>query len=75
MIEMYTRAGCNRCVVLKEILRSKGVEYVEYTIDEDVSRDEVIAKFPGVTALPIVVHDSVLTDSDALISKLKETKI
>jgi len=72
MIEVYTRPGCSRCEVLKGILRGKSVEYVEYTIDEDVSRDYVLSKFPGVTALPIVVHDSVLTDSETLI-KLMET--
>jgi len=75
MIDMYTRPGCSRCVVLKNFLRSQGVEYKEYIIDEDVTRDEVVAKFPGVTSLPIVVYKSVLTDSDALMLKLKETNI
>ncbi len=75
MIVMYTRPGCSRCVDLKEILCSQGIEYVEYIIDGDVSREEVVERFPGVKMLPIVVLDSVLTDSDALIAKLKETKI
>lgn len=74
-IEIYTRQGCSKCVVLKEILQSKNVEYTEHEIDKTVSRDEVVSKFPNVKMLPIVLVDSELSDSDTLVTLISENKV
>lgn len=71
-IEVYTRAGCSRCVNLKEILRNKNVEFTEHIIGETVTREEVVERFPNIKMLPIVVCDSVLTDSDKLVNLIME---
>lgn len=75
-IEIYTRTDCSKCISLKEILRKENVKFTEYIIDENISRDEVIAKFPNKTRLPIVVYESVaLADGDQLVKIIMEKKV
>jgi glutaredoxin len=74
-IEIYTRQGCSKCVVLKEILQNKNVEYTEHEIDKTVSREEVVSKFPNVKMLPIVLVNSELSDSDTLVTLISENKV
>ena len=74
-IEVYTRPGCSRCVTLKETLKSINVGFAEYVIDENITRDEVVEKFPNCKMLPIVTMNSNLIDSDKLLSLLTEKKI
>lgn len=74
-IEVYTRYSCTRCVLLKEILRKENVEYKEYIIDENITREEVQQKFPNQVMLPICVYKSVtLADSDQLVKIIMEKK-
>jgi len=37
-IEMYTSANCAYCVAAKNLLKSKGLDYVEFRIDTDAAR-------------------------------------
>lgn len=57
MIEIYTRDGCFYCTQAKKLLVETNKEYVEYVIGKDVTRDDVIAKFPEQKVLPIVLVD------------------
>lgn len=59
MIELYTRTDCSYCVRAKNLLQSLGLEYKTYLIGEQVSRDDVLAKFPNAMSLPIVVVNGV----------------
>ena len=56
MMEIYTRENCPICHQTKELLNSNFVDYVEYQIDRDIMRSEVLAKFPGVSKVPIIVN-------------------
>ena len=74
-IEIYTRDGCNRCVNLKKILQKENVEYKEYVIGENISREQVLEKYPDAKMLPIVVYESVkLADGDQLVKIIMENK-
>jgi glutaredoxin 3 len=57
LIEIYTKAACPNCETAKRMLTEKKVDFVEYVIGENITRDAVLAKFPGVKAVPIVVVD------------------
>lgn len=56
-VELITRKDCLYCNMAKEVLRENGIAYVEHTIGENISRDEVIAKYPDNKVLPIVIID------------------
>lgn len=60
-IEIYTKEKCPNCEQTKKLLDSKDVNYTEHVIGQDVTRDEVLAKFPGVRVVPIVVVDGNIT--------------
>ena len=55
MIELYTRASCQSCVVAKRFLTEKNVPFKEYSVGVDVQREDVLKKFPVARMLPIVV--------------------
>lgn len=54
MIEIYTRPKCPRCVEMKDLLRKRGIGYVEKVLDFDVPTSEVVKMFPGVNYLPVL---------------------
>lgn len=58
-IEIYTKDNCGYCVRAKSLLTTKNVPFTQYHIGKDVTRDEVIAKFPHVRTVPIVLIDDV----------------
>jgi glutaredoxin len=60
MIEIYTKDNCGYCVSAKSLLKSKNIEYKEYHIPNDISREEVMEKFPGIRTVPIIIKDGQL---------------
>lgn len=54
-IRIYTQPGCTHCASLKSYLETEGVAFDNIVIGTDISREDVIAKFPGVKQVPIVV--------------------
>lgn len=67
-VYVYTRAGCARCESTKRQLKSMNVDYSEVTIGKDVTREEVMVRFPGVQSLPI------LSDNDHNVITLEDLK-
>ena len=62
-IEIFSRKGCIYCNQTKTFLEDKNLPFVEYIIDQDVTRDEVIERFPHQKMVPIIVIDDVLIGS------------
>lgn len=56
-IQVYSRQGCSRCALTKKTMSDHGIEFEELMIGEDVDREEVLEKFPGAKALPIIAVD------------------
>ena len=59
MILLYTRPGCGGCDRVKSRLNSLRLDYREYKIGEDVTRDFVVENFPNHPKLPIAVINEV----------------
>lgn len=57
MIELYVRNQCGNCDDVKQMLNSRLIPYTTYTIDNGISREQVLAKFPNAKVLPLVVVD------------------
>jgi glutaredoxin len=56
-IELYTRGACQLCDQTKAALKKSNLAFEERIIERDITRDEVLEKFPGARMLPIVVVD------------------
>lgn len=72
MIELYTADGCNLCVEAKKSLNEQSLQYQEYLIGRDITREEVKAKFPGVAMLPVLVVDGTVVSNPASFRLLSE---
>lgn len=57
LIELYTREQCSNCVVVKNALNKADLNYKEYVIDRDITRENVLNLFPEAKILPVVVVD------------------
>jgi glutaredoxin len=55
MIEIYTKSGCASCDKAKTILNSLNVNYKTYVVEQDLTREELMDKFPFAKSYPIVI--------------------
>lgn len=69
MIEIYSRTGCERCLLTKKKLLDADLDFVEYKIGEDVTRDSVVSLFPSVRSLPILTFDGNVVSLEDIIGK------
>ena len=52
-VELYTTNVCPYCVKAKTLLKQKGVDYTEYNLNEDPSRQaEMVERAPGARTVP-----------------------
>lgn len=53
IIEIYSKFTCPYCARAKQLLSSKGAEYVEYDVTMDqVKRAEMVERAPGAITVP-----------------------
>jgi glutaredoxin 3 len=51
-IEIYTKSYCPYCKRAKELLRIKGVEFVEYDVTSDPAKEQEMRSRSGHTTVP-----------------------
>jgi len=60
-VEIYSTTQCPYCVMAKDYLKSKGVEYTDYNVGEDVGRaKEMFERTNGEQGVPMIFIDDVL---------------
>lgn len=52
---VYTKDNCPNCDMLKARLKREEEEYIEVNIGKDITREEFLAKYPTVRAVPHMV--------------------
>jgi glutaredoxin len=55
---IYTKENCTWCVAAKEFLTNQRTSYEEIKIGEDITRDELLEKYPEAKTVPIIVIDN-----------------
>lgn len=60
MIDIYTKDDCVFCAQAKTFMQKKKIEYTEHLIGRDITREELIERFPQMKTVPIVVDDGKL---------------
>lgn len=58
MYTVYTKQNCPYCDMAKNLLESKGIPFETQMIGVDISRDEILLKFPSMRTVPIIVDDN-----------------
>lgn len=57
-VEIYTWRSCPYCIRAKELLKSKGVDFVEYSIDGDeAARSKMAQRSNGRRSVPQIFID------------------
>ncbi|MFZ9836799.1 MAG: glutaredoxin domain-containing protein [Candidatus Nanopelagicaceae bacterium] len=51
-VEIFTSTGCGYCSKMKELLRRVDLEYTEYRLGQNLTREEFIEAFPEATGYP-----------------------
>lgn len=54
-IRIFTKENCPYCVQAKQLIISKGFEYMEILIGRDVTREEFLEQFPHVRTVPHII--------------------
>lgn len=66
-VEIYTKSYCPYCSRAKELLRIKGVEFVEYDVTSDPTGEQEMRRRSGRETVPeIFVDDRLLGGCDEL---------
>ena len=56
-ITIYTKANCPNCVAAKQLLRSKGLSFINYNADDEGVRQHLMRKNPDVRQMPAIWID------------------
>lgn len=73
-IELITRDGCPACVKTKNLLKKKNLPFSEFRIGVDLTRDQVIERFPDQKMIPIILVDGDLVTYEKFQETLECTK-
>ena len=58
-IVLYTKPQCPVCEQAKQLLKEYNQPYTEHVIGQDITREQVIEKFPWVKVAPIIFYNGV----------------
>lgn len=56
-VEVYSKPDCPYCTKAKHLLRTNGVSYTEFKLDEHFTREILMDKFPNARSYPVIVLD------------------
>lgn len=51
-INMYTKSNCSNCVAAKQLLKSKGLDYLEIDVELESRWKNLIKEFPDARQMP-----------------------
>ena len=65
MIKVYSTSACPWCVKTKQYLKSKGVDYIEVNVSEDMEGKEEMVSLSGQLGVPVVnINGTIITGFD-----------
>jgi glutaredoxin 3 len=72
-IEIYTKSYCSYCQRAKELLRQKGVSFIEYDVTEDSLKEQEMRERSGRMTVPeIFIDDALVGGCDNLFALDKQ---
>jgi glutaredoxin len=55
MIEIYSKPNCPYCDMAKNVVRGASLQFTEYVVGSDVTREEFLQKFPNSRTVPQII--------------------
>jgi len=59
MVKIYTKQNCGKCVMVKDLLKERNIEYKEKSIESFDDLSELIAAGVDISEAPIIEKDGV----------------
>jgi glutaredoxin len=56
-VTIYSKDNCSYCTNAKVLLSSKGIQYNEFKLNEDFTKESLQQLFPSATTFPVIVVD------------------
>jgi glutaredoxin len=72
LIEVYTKPDCPLCETAKRMLNEKKLAFNEIVIGRDITRDEVLERFPDARVAPVICLDGRMVREAAELQLLVE---
>lgn len=54
MITLYGKQNCGFCTMAIQLLENSDLAYEKFIIDENITREEFVTKFPNVRTVPYI---------------------
>ena len=70
MIRIYGKDSCDYCNAAKKLCEEQGVEYTYYFINQNISVEDFVEKFPGKRTIPQITKDDEYVGGYAELQKL-----
>lgn len=75
-ITIYTKSSCPNCVSAKELLKTKGLTYEEWSMDDEYVASTFATLHPGIRQMPqIFINDQRVGGLEGLRAALKQVGI
>jgi len=75
LIELYTKEACPVCKQAKDLLDAKKILYWEYEIGFNISREEVLSRFPNAKVVPVIVYNGQVMGGVSELQNLVESGV
>jgi glutaredoxin len=56
-VVVYTKPGCPSCDSVKSYLRGRNITFDEMVVGQDITREELLERMPGIQTVPQVIID------------------
>lgn len=72
-VEIITNEGCAKCGMTKNLLASRGISFVELQMGVDVTREQIVARYPMARTFPlIIINDEYIGGFSELLQQITE---
>ena len=58
MIHIYSKPDCPWCEKAKLFMQKHKIEFTEYIMGRDITREEILEQFPQIKTMPIILDDN-----------------
>ena len=73
-IEMYSKKNCSYCSSARKILSENNIEFTEYKLAEDFTREQLLEKVPLAKTYPVILVDDNFIGGFSDLKQLLENK-
>ncbi len=57
MITIYSKPDCIYCAKAKAFMTKHHIEYKEFLMGRDITREEILEQFPQMKTMPIILNE------------------